>query len=93
MGYLYGPVPSRRLGRSLGIDLVPFKTCTYDCIYCQLGQTTNKTVERREWVPPDKIVDELPAKLALNPDYITLSGSGEPTLHSRIGDLINRIID
>ena len=50
MGYIFGPVPSRRLGRSLGVDLVPFKTCTYDCIYCQLGRTTKKTVERREWV-------------------------------------------
>jgi len=46
--YIYGPVPSRRLGRSLGVDLVPFKTCTYDCIYCQLGRTTNKTMERKD---------------------------------------------
>lgn len=49
--YVYGPVPSRRLGRSLGIDLVPFKTCTYDCIYCQLGRITNKTVDRQEYFP------------------------------------------
>jgi wyosine [tRNA(Phe)-imidazoG37] synthetase (radical SAM superfamily) len=91
MGYIYGPVPSRRLGRSLGIDLVPFKACTYDCIYCQLGRTTNKTIERREWSPPDEIIDALPDNLGRDPDYITLSGSGEPTLYSRIGDLIERV--
>jgi wyosine [tRNA(Phe)-imidazoG37] synthetase (radical SAM superfamily) len=51
--HVYGPVPSRRLGRSLGVDLVPFKTRTYDCIYCQLGRTTQKTVERREYIPID----------------------------------------
>jgi len=91
MGYVFGPVPSRRLGRSLGVDLVPFKTCTYDCIYCQLGRTTHKTVERREWVPLDEVVAELQERLASRPDYVTLSGSGEPTLYSRVGDLIGRI--
>lgn len=91
MGYIFGPVPSRRLGRSLGVDLVPFKTCTYDCIYCQLGRTTNKTVERRQWVPLDDILAELKKKLATKPDYITLSGSGEPTLYSRLDELIARI--
>jgi len=89
--YIYGPVPSRRLGRSLGVDLVPFKTCTYDCIYCQLGRTTNKTVQRKEWVPLDRVLAQLKAKLQRKPDYITLAGSGEPTLHSRIGELIVRI--
>ena len=89
--YIFGPVPSRRLGRSLGVDLVPFKTCSYDCVYCQLGRTTNRTLERKEWVPLDEVVDELKAKLARRPDYITLSGSGEPTLYSRTGDLIDRI--
>jgi wyosine [tRNA(Phe)-imidazoG37] synthetase (radical SAM superfamily) len=91
MNYIFGPVPSRRLGRSLGIDLVPFKTCTYDCIYCQLGRTTGKTMQRREWVPLDKVVEELKTKLDSNPDYITLSGSGEPTLYSRLGELIATI--
>ncbi|HOF19312.1 MAG TPA: radical SAM protein, partial [Phycisphaerae bacterium] len=81
MRHIFGPVPSRRLGRSLGVDLVPFKTCTYDCIYCQLGRTTHKTVERREWVPLDDVLAELKEKLAARPDYITLSGSGEPTLY------------
>ncbi len=89
--YLYGPVPSRRLGRSLGVDLVPFKMCPYDCIYCQLGRTTHKTIQRKEWVPLEEIVTQLKSKLHLEPDYITLSGSGEPTLYSRIGELIVRI--
>jgi len=88
MGHIFGPVPSRRLGRSLGVDLVPFKTCSYDCIYCQLGRTTNKTVERREWVPLNDVLEELKDKLATTPDYITLSGSGEPTLYSRLDELI-----
>ncbi len=91
MAYIFGPVPSRRLGRSLGVDLVPFKTCSYDCIYCQLGRTTCKTVERREWVPLDEVLAELGEKLATEPDYITLSGSGEPTLFSRLAELIDGI--
>ncbi|NLF31431.1 MAG: radical SAM protein [Planctomycetes bacterium] len=91
MSHIFGPVPSRRLGRSLGVDLVPFKTCSYDCIYCQLGPTTCKTVERREWVPLDAVLAELADKLATRPDYITLSGSGEPTLFSRLGELIGSI--
>jgi wyosine [tRNA(Phe)-imidazoG37] synthetase (radical SAM superfamily) len=87
---VYGPVPSRRLGRSLGIDLVPYKTCSYDCIYCQLGRTTNKTTELAEYVPLDGVYEELAEKLRLDPEpnYISLAGSGEPTLHSRIGELI-----
>lgn len=92
--HIFGPVPSRRLGRSLGVDLVPFKTCSYDCIYCQLGRTTNKTVQRDEWVFLDIIVEQLRNRLDLletPPDYITLSGSGEPTLFSRMDELIDRI--
>jgi len=89
--HIFGPVPSRRLGRSLGVDLVPFKTCTYDCIYCQLGRTTNKTMERKEWVPLHDVLGELREKLSGEPDYVTLSGSGEPTLFSRIDELIDRI--
>ncbi len=91
MSYIFGPVPSRRLGRSLGIDLIPFKTCTYDCIYCQLGKTNNITSERKEWFPLENIVSELKEKLDTQPDYITLGGSGEPTLYSQIGELIDRI--
>jgi len=88
--YVYGPVPSRRLGRSLGVDLVPFKTCSYGCTYCQLGRTKDKTTERREYVPVDGVLDELAEKLRLGPppDFVGLAGSGEPTLHARIGDLI-----
>jgi wyosine [tRNA(Phe)-imidazoG37] synthetase (radical SAM superfamily) len=91
--YIFGPVPSRRLGRSLGIDLVPAKTCSFDCIYCQAGRTTCKTIERKEWVPLDAVLVELKEKLASQPDYITLSGSGEPTLFSRIAELIQAIKD
>ncbi len=89
--HVFGPVPSRRLGRSLGVDLVPYKTCSYDCIYCQLGRTTNKTIERKEWLPMDLILRQLKGKLSQQPDYITLSGSGEPTLYSRCDELIERI--
>ena len=88
--HLFGPVPSRRLGRSLGIDLTPFKTCSFDCIFCQLGRTTDKTVLRREYVPVDDVIAELDAWLAAGntADYITLSGSGEPTLNSEFGRVI-----
>ena len=88
--FTFGPVPSRRLGKSLGIDFVPFKTCTYDCIYCQLGRTTNKTNSLKEYFPVDDIIDDIRSKLKEipRPDYITLSGSGEPTLHSRVRDII-----
>lgn len=91
MTHVFGPVPSRRLGRSLGVDLVPFKTCSYDCIYCQLGRTTHKTIERKPWVSPEEVLEELKAKLETKPDYITLSGSGEPTLCTGLGDLIEGI--
>jgi len=87
----YGPVPSRRLGRSLGLDLVPLKTCSYDCIYCQLGRTTFKTVERRHWLRWEVVLEEVKRSLDARPDYITFSGSGEPTLHAGLGDLIDRI--
>jgi len=88
--YLFGPVPSRRLGRSLGVDLTPFKTCSFDCIFCQLGRTTNKTVKRGEYVPVSEVIEELDEWLKTNDsaDYITLSGSGEPTLNSQFGRII-----
>ena len=91
MSYVFGPVPSRRLGRSLGVDVVPFKTCTYDCVYCQLGHTNCHTVERKAWAPLDELLNEVEAKLSTEPDYITLSGSGEPTLFSQLGVLIDGI--
>jgi len=90
-GHVFGPVPSRRLGRSLGLDLGPFKTCTYDCIYCQLGRTTCKTLQRKEWVPVEFVLRELEEKLDTRPDYVTLSGSGEPTLFTPIDQLIDAI--
>ena len=91
--YLYGQVPSRRLGLSLGVDIVPFKVCTLDCIYCQLGKTTEKTTERAEFVPPEAIFTELEERLAqgLQADFITIAGSGEPTLHLQLGKLIDGI--
>lgn len=89
--HIFGPVPSRRLGRSLGIDLIPHKTCTYDCLYCQVGRTTEKTIKRQSWASIDEIIAELKTKLSTKPDYITLSGSGEPTLCSYCGRLIEKI--
>lgn len=93
MSQIYGPVPSRRLGLSLGIDLVPFKTCSFDCIYCQLGRTIQKTLERKEYIPATYILEELKKTLKEKEkvDFLTLSGSGEPTLHSRIGYIIREI--
>jgi wyosine [tRNA(Phe)-imidazoG37] synthetase (radical SAM superfamily) len=94
--YIFGPVPSRRLGRSLGVDLVPYKTCTFDCIYCDLGRTTHKTILRDSYVKPEEIRRELEltlATLSKEPDYITLSGSGEPTLNQPIGEIIHNIKD
>lgn len=85
---VYGPVPSRRLGRSLGVDLVPLKTCTYDCVYCQLGRTTRKTVRRQSRVDPSDVAAQVRAKLDSDPDVIALAGSGEPTLHAGIGEVI-----
>jgi len=91
--YIYGPVPSRRLGRSLGIDIVPFKLCTLDCIYCQLGATIRKTIERSDYVPVEEVLAELEKKLArgIQADFITISGSGEPTLNAQLGRLIKGI--
>lgn len=90
MRYLFGPVNSRRLGISLGVDLLPYKTCSLNCVYCECGRTTELTAERRVWVPTAAVIDELAAYLAPAPglDVITFSGSGEPTLHSGIGEII-----
>lgn len=91
--YVFGPVPSRRLGFSLGIDIVPQKYCTFDCIYCQIGKTTNKEITRQGFFNPDDIINSVLERLkTLNQvDYITLSGSGEPTLNSDIGYIIKEI--
>jgi len=89
--HLFGPVPSRRLGISLGIDLIPHKTCSLNCVYCECGRTTNLTIERKEYVPTDQVIAELEQYLKDQPklDYITFAGSGEPLLHSRIGQIID----
>jgi len=91
--YLFGPVPSRRLGISLGVDVVPMKTCTLNCIYCECGESTRLTLERREYVPFEAVKHELSLYFENNPapDYITFSGSGEPTLNSKIGDVLHVI--
>ena len=92
--HIFGPVPSRRLGSSLGVDLVPYKTCSFDCIYCDLGRTTHKTADRESFVNATEIKVELEKvlpSLKRPPDYITLSGSGEPTLNREIGEIIRSI--
>ena len=88
--HLFGPVPSRRLGMSLGIDLIPHKICTLNCVYCECGTTTTMTHERKEYVPVDEVYSELKDFFLNNPDpdYLTFSGAGEPTLHSHIGQVI-----
>jgi wyosine [tRNA(Phe)-imidazoG37] synthetase (radical SAM superfamily) len=89
MKYIFGPVPSRRLGLSLGVDLIPPKTCSYDCLYCQIGKTTCKAIEPSAYVPVEAVIAELDEALAkVQPDYVTFSGSGEPTLHVDLGQLI-----
>ncbi len=90
--FVYGPVPSRRLGLSLGINIIPHKTCTLDCVYCQCGRTTNKTLVRRSFFPMDEIIAQIrDAVHRSNPSYLTFSGEGEPTLNKDIGHLIRRL--
>lgn len=91
--HLFGPVPSRRLGMSLGIDLVPKKVCSLNCVYCEVGETTKLTVDRMEYVKYDKIISELKEFMSNSPkiDYITFSGSGEPTLNSQIGKVLTYV--
>jgi len=88
--HIFGPVSSRRLGRSLGIDLVPFKTCTYNCVYCECGATTYRTTRREIFFPVKDLFTELREFLSSSPflEYITFSGSGEPTLSLSIGEVI-----
>ena len=89
MTHVFGPVPSRRLGLSLGVDVIPPKTCSYDCLYCQIGKTTCKAIEPAVYVPVEAVIAELDETLAkVTPDYVTFSGSGEPTLHAELGRLI-----
>jgi wyosine [tRNA(Phe)-imidazoG37] synthetase (radical SAM superfamily) len=89
---LYGPVPSRRLGRSLGLDMVPMKMCCYDCIYCQLGPTTEHTTHRSECTDIDQVLADLERWLddGGTADYLTFAGCGEPTLNLNLGEAIAR---
>jgi wyosine [tRNA(Phe)-imidazoG37] synthetase (radical SAM superfamily) len=89
--HLFGPVPSRRLGVSLGVDLIPHKTCTLDCVYCECGKTTNLAIERKEYIPVKAVMEELTDYLSGNPylDFITFSGSGEPTLNKSISLVVD----
>jgi wyosine [tRNA(Phe)-imidazoG37] synthetase (radical SAM superfamily) len=97
MRYIYGPVNSRRLGLSLGLSLTPHKVCDFDCVYCQLGRTTDRSLERKEYLKIDEIVAEVNSWTVNNAesvkslDFITISGSGEPTLNSGIGLLIDSL--
>ncbi|MBN1353199.1 MAG: radical SAM protein [Candidatus Omnitrophica bacterium] len=91
--YIYGPVPSWRLGSSLGIDPISYgkKTCSFDCVYCQLGKTDIFTDERKIFVPAAEIIEELNLLPPLEIDYITFSGTGEPTLAENLGDMMKAV--
>src|SRR5690554_1232344 len=91
--HLFGPVNSRRLGISLGIDLVPYKYCPLNCVYCEVQSTTHLQTTREEFFPTAEILEELDRLMQSRPhlDYITFSGAGEPTLNSSIEDIIRHI--
>jgi wyosine [tRNA(Phe)-imidazoG37] synthetase (radical SAM superfamily) len=95
MKYVFGPVPSRRLGQSLGIDTIPLKTCNWNCVYCQLGRTQPLVNERKDYFPPQEILAEVRQALAAHRpgeiDWVTFVGSGEPILHASIGWLIRQV--
>ena len=95
MRHVFGPVPSRRLGQSLGVDTIPLKTCNWNCVYCQLGRTRPLTNRRQDYYPPESILSEVEAALNRHQpgeiDWVTFVGSGEPTLHASIGSLIDGI--
>lgn len=95
--FVFGPVPSRRLGQSLGIDTIPLKTCNWNCVYCQLGRTQPLVNQRKEYYPSDEIIGEVRGALAAHRpgeiDWVTFVGSGEPLLHINMGGLIRRVKD
>lgn len=93
MKHIFGPVNSRRLGRSLGIDILPRKICNFDCIYCEVGPTTKLVCDRREYVPTGSIIAEVEEyfsdpDVASRIDVVTVTASGEPTLHSGLGEIL-----
>ena len=92
MQHVFGPVASRRLGYSLGVEVIPSKTCSFSCVYCQVGKTTVHTDKRAPYVPTEEIFQELENALP-DPElhYVTFSGSGEPTLHSELGKIIAKV--
>ncbi len=91
--HIFGPVPSRRLGISLGVDMITHKTCSFDCLYCECGKTTHLTTARKTYVDPENVIKELDHYFAHHPapDYVTFSGSGEPCLNISIGSVISHI--
>ena len=95
MTYVYGPIPSRRLGKSLGIDTIPLKTCNWNCVYCQLGRTRPVVNQRKEFFPPEAILSEVQDVLAAHEpgeiDWVTFVGSGEPCLHAGTGQLLRGV--
>lgn len=94
MKTVFGPVPSRRLGRSLGIDVIPPKTCSYDCVYCESGRTTHLSVKRETFVSPDQVLNDLEVYFKAHPrgaDVLTFSSAGEPTLYEPLGELIRSV--
>lgn len=93
--YVYGPVPSRRLGQSLGVDPIPLKTCNWNCVYCQLGRTRPVVNERSEYIQTTAIIEQIEQALKQHDrgdiDWITFVGSGEPVLHTGIGTMIRHV--
>ncbi|MDD1749327.1 MAG: radical SAM protein [Methanothrix sp.] len=90
MGYLFGPVLSRRLGLSMGVDLLKYKTCNLDCVYCELGRTACTTSCRDRFVPPQKVIKEIEQRRGEPFDHLTFAGSGEPTLSLDLGEIVTR---
>ncbi|MDI6916518.1 MAG: radical SAM protein [Thermoplasmatales archaeon] len=91
MRYVYGPVPSRRLGKSFGVSPIPPKTCSYSCVYCQLGRTNRFQIKREDFYPKEEIFKEIEKVMkTTKPDYITFAGDGEPTLCKSLGWLVNK---
>jgi len=96
MGYLFGPVLSRRLGLSMGVDLLKYKTCNLDCVYCELGRTACLTTCRDRFVPRQKVLKEIELRRGEPFDHLTFAGSGEPTLSLDLGEIVaaaRKIVD